>query len=659
MRRVHLEAAEDHVQRLARESDALGAVKELIWNALDADAMRVEVILERAGLDVIQRVSVVDNGTGIAPEALQRAFERIGGSWKKRAAGTVKLQRMLHGSSGQGRLRGYALGDHIKWVTIADGIDGRFKTEVSAHSGARNDFEIGDSLPTQEPTGTKFEAWGRQSAHLDKLTKRDNISRLATELAPYLIAYPDVEVIYDGTPIDPQTSIQRTAMYPLSFRTEAGEQSAQLKIIEWSTKVARELHLCDSNGMPIGSIEAGIRAPGFDFTAYVMWEHMSDNLAEVLLGDIHGPDIATLTTLARERLKAHFRSRVNDRRQELVDAWKADGSYPYLGAPRGEAERVERETFDLVATTVHRHIPRNGRQLKTTLTFLREAVRTQPDGVTRLLEEIFKLTTDDIEQLEYLLRRTTLPKIIRASKSVTDRLEFLAILSHMVFDPVVRKLTKERSQLHKILANEAWIFGERHSLLVSDKSLDAVLDRHLSELGRDARSAAPVLREDGTTGIVDLMLSRARREHDRLRHLVVELKAPAVKAGPKELAQIKSYAVAVATDLQFRDKQTDWDFWLITADQEKSVRIEAHQKDREPGCVWDYEEDGARIRVWARTWSEIIEECRDRLHFFREHLAHDPDMAQAIEYLNNTHVTGIIPEPLRLPSQQQPEPVAV
>lgn len=93
----------------------------------------------------------------------------------------------------------------------------------------------------------------------------------------------------------------------------------------------------------------------------------------------------------------------------------------------------------------------------------------------------------------------------------------------------------------------------------------------------------------------------------------------------------------------------------MTADLEKSVRIEARQKDREAGCVWDYE-DGTRIRVWARTWSEIIEECR--MQFFQEHLAHDPDMAQAIEYLNGTHSLGIIPESLRLPVQQQSEPVA-
>src|ERR1700754_2019284 len=182
MRRVHLEAAEDHVQRLARESDPLGAVKELIWNALDADATRVDVVLHRSPLGAVERVTVHDDGTGMAPEALAAAFDRIGGSWKKWTSGTLLKQRTLHGSNGQGRLRAYALGDHIRWTTVADGVGGRSWTEVSAHAGARNDFLIGDSRATREPTGTLVEAWGKQSPRLDRLPLRANHRRLTAEL---------------------------------------------------------------------------------------------------------------------------------------------------------------------------------------------------------------------------------------------------------------------------------------------------------------------------------------------------------------------------------------------------------------------------------------------------------------------------------------------
>ena len=65
MRRVHLEAAEDHVERLAKENDPIGAVKELIWNGLDADATHISVMIGVSPLYGVERVTVSDNGTGL------------------------------------------------------------------------------------------------------------------------------------------------------------------------------------------------------------------------------------------------------------------------------------------------------------------------------------------------------------------------------------------------------------------------------------------------------------------------------------------------------------------------------------------------------------------------------------------------------------------
>jgi hypothetical protein len=62
-----------------------------------------------------------------------------------------------------------------------------------------------------------------------------------------------------------------------------------------------------------------------------------------------------------------------------------------------------------------------------------------------------------------------------------------------------------------------------------------------------------VLRSDGRRGIVDLFLTRdvpTPRPEER-EYLIVELKAPAVKIGSKETAQIKSYAYAIQDDERF------------------------------------------------------------------------------------------------------------
>ncbi|MEV5210984.1 ATP-binding protein [Micromonospora sp. NPDC053740] len=647
MRRVHLEAAEDHVERLARENDPVGAVKELVWNALDADATRVEVLLDLSDLGGVEKITVIDNGSGITPEGCDSAFERIGGSWKKMTRRTPQLNRFLHGSAGQGRLRGYALGDHIRWATVADGIDGRRRVVIRASATARNDFEISTPQPTDEPTGTTFEAWGRQSKRLEQLKTHKAVAQLTTELATYLAVYQGIEVIYDGQRIDPEKSIQRRDEYELSF-TVNGEpaQAARLRVVEWSMKTDRELHLCDADGITIDITDVGIRAPGFTFTAYVLWEAMPEHQGDFLLGegrlDSH---VGALITAARDKLREHFKLRAVQQRREVVQQWKEDGVYPYAGDAATETDALERETFDLVATTVHRQIPRTVRAQRTTLALLREAVRHQPDNMHDLLDEVFKLSTDDKNNLKTLLDRTSLATVIKASTSVSDRLTFLTALQHMVFDPEVRRVLKERSQLHKILENEVWVFGERFNLLVSDRSLDAVLDRHLHAIGREIRNQVPVRRPDGRVGIVDLMLSRARREHDRHQHLVVELKAPHVTVGHKEINQIEDYALAVVTDPQFADVRVEWDFWLVTTDMTEVAKAKAQSSDRPPGCIGQYQQGAASVRVWLRSWAQIIDNCRDRLKYFQEQFAHDPTVEQAMEYLH-AHHNGQIPQML-------------
>ena len=584
------------MQRLARETDPLGAVKELIWNAVDADATRVDVVLHRSPLGAVERVTVRDDGTGMAPEALAAAFDRIGGSWKKWTSGTLLKQRTLHGSNGQGRLRAYALGDHIRWTTVADGGAGRSRTEVSAHAAARNDFLIGDSRPTAEATGTLVEAWGKQSPRLDRLPLRANHRRLTTELAPYLTAYPEVTVVYDGVPVDPGTSIRRTAVYPLAFATAAGTEAAQLKVIEWSAAVDRELHLCDQHGIPVGSVDAGIRAPGFDFTAYVLWRSMADNVGDVHLGDAHDSDVTALVAVAREQLRAHFRSRADDRRRELVDGWRAEGSYPYDSEPVGEPARVERETFDLVATAVHRHIPGRGNQRRGTLRLLREVLRSQPDRVADLLDDIFKLSDDERGQLDQTLRRTAAPRVIRAATTVADRLAVIAALRRLALDD----RADDPAGLRALLADEAWVFGERHGLLAGDRTLDEVLARHAD---------------------VEVLLALARREHEGRQHLVVVATPPQVAVGVKELARVMSYADAIAADGRLRGRRVDWDVWLVGTELDSAARLETRNPDRPPGCVQDRVEGGGRVRVWARSWSEVVHECADRVRFYQDSVA--------------------------------------
>ena len=144
------------------------------------------------------------------------------------------------------------------------------------------------------------------------------------------------------------------------------------------------------------------------------------------------------------------------------------------------------------------------------------------------------------------------------------------------------------------------------------------------------------------------MLSAAAIEHDRNRHLVIELKAPRVEATLAELGQIKSYAMAVVADPRFAASNTIWDFWLVTSTMNNAVRQEANQRDRPRGLVFEPdlpEAPDAKVRVWVRDWGQIMEDARRRLDYFQKEFQHDPSLEDAREYLARNH-GNVIPQEL-------------
>lgn len=648
MTRISLEAGNDLVERLAHENDPVKAVVELVWNSLDADAHSVSAVLHRNEADGVIGVEVTDDGHGMAPEELSSAFRWVGNSWKRMAGRSKGEQRPLHGRFGQGRLRAFALGTQIEWVTVADSIDGtRLRSVVHSSVNARNDFDIADPVGTKEGTGTRFLASGRDALNrLDADTARD---RITATFAPYLLARDDVEILYDGSRIRPQDIIDLDASYELVWEHEGVTRQAKLWIIEWKAGNERAVHLCDGEGVPVDALDTA-PAADFRYSAYVMWDEMPEHHNEWILAKLESTP-STLGVLLAEvdrALDEHFEARRAQRRRELVKEWKEGNVYPYQGEPDTEEEKVERATFDVVATSIRRHIPTNKKQKKLTLGLLRESLQQRPSDVSALLDEYVGLPAEEKEQLERLLTRTSLSRVIQASSNVTNRLEFLRALELMVFDPETNKMVGERDHLHKILESELWVFGEQYNLMVSERGLTAALDRHRELLDEPRTDKTPVRLLDGKSGRLDLLLSVAATEHDRNRHLVVELKAPRIPAGQKELAQIKAYAMAVAKDPRFASSTTEWDFWLVTGEIDDVVRQEANQKNRERGVVFEPDlpdAPGAKVRVWVRDWGQIIDDAKRRLDYFQKSLQHDPSLDDARDYLRRNH-GDVIPEGL-------------
>jgi len=633
MARVTVKLDEDHLAQLIR-SPRVGIV-ELIWNALDADATEVNVTFELTELGAIDSVAIADNGHGLRADEVEREFGALGGSWKKFVAGTRGLGRDLHGTRGRGRFAAFGVGGHVVWSSVAETDEGNKHVEISAWSRNLSSFEVSDPLPTSNQTGTVVTISDIPESAAKALEKSTISDDLTAEFAFYLESYSGITITWCGETLDPASMQMQQNTYVID--TPDGLESASLEVIEWARPVERVLHLCSEAGMSLALTKPGIHAPGFEFTAYVRWSGF--NKHDVLLADLGVEPAATVIDQAKEKLRSHFRERASERERLIVKDWVDRGVYPYEGdADVGSAVKTaERQMFDVVAVTAAQAV--NSGELpaqKLSLRLLREALESNPANLHQVLQGVLELPQDRLDELSRLLNRTTLTSIISTAKKIENRLRFLSGLDSILFDAEPRAQTLERRQLHRILANETWVFGEEYALTGDDEPLTKVLRKHLSLLGDDVDIAddKPVLRHDGSTPIPDLVLSRTSEvAQDLVENLIVELKRPSVRLTSKELTQIEEYALAVMRDERFNKPNVKWDFWLIGNSLDEFVESRRNQV----GFPFGYVQMTERKSVQVRTWSEVINGARHRLKFVERNLDYRADHADGVEYLRETH----------------------
>ena len=640
---VEIQVQNDHLARLARVRKPILAVAELIWNAVDADADRVDVFLCDDALGELTEIEVTDDGHGMPYSEAEGLFSRLGGSWKRDGKRSRTKKRLLHGRYGGGRFRAFGLGRVVDWDVIYAGDEGLQQYRLSMLKDTLRRVEIGEEAPA--PVGSRQGVAVRVSElenDFRSLRSEDVVQELAQVFALYLRQYPEISVYFNHHKLDPATAVERTVNYPLlSIEANGKTFDVVIEIVEWRMQAERRLFFCDAAGFPLDSSSPGIQAPGFSFAAYLKSNYFAKLLAENRL-EIAELDEATATamTAAKEAMRDHFRRRASEGAAGLVEQWKRDDIYPYREPPQTEAENIERQVFNVVALNVNHFLPKfeesDEKTKRFQLRLLRHAVENAPDDLSKIFNEVLDLPAEKRQELAGLLDRTTLSHIIGASKIVTDRLEFLRGLETLVFDSDLKHKVLERTQLHRILAENAWVFGEQYHLSVDDQSLTEVLRQHIGQ-GREVLIDEIVTRPDGRRGIVDLMFSRNIQlaGSEEREHLIVELKRPNVDINAETITQIESYAFAVAEDARFRDVPAKWVFWAVSSDMDVHARRKVSERGRPGGML--HQSDDPSITIWVKTWSQIIGDCRTRLRFFSEKLNYAPDRDASITHLKATY----------------------
>jgi len=161
-------------------------IKELVENSIDAKSSKIEIIIERGGIDSI---IVKDDGIGINKDEIELAFKRHTSSKISTIDDLEKIQTL--GFRGEA-LSSIATVSHVSISTSSDGIES-FNTEfvdgeilkISSSARERGTTIIIKKIFDSFPARKKF----LKSPDTEK-------TRITKLLKKFFLAYPEIEFIY-------------------------------------------------------------------------------------------------------------------------------------------------------------------------------------------------------------------------------------------------------------------------------------------------------------------------------------------------------------------------------------------------------------------------------------------------------------------------------
>lgn len=645
-------AGRDHLGQFSNQG-AVDALTELVWNSLDAEADEVEVVVETQtmgpeNLRYVTRVIVSDNGHGMDHDRALSAFASLGDSWKKSLKGrTVNGKRALHGRQGRGRFYVYSLGGRAHWWSVTEAGDERSRVEIVGEQSKIDGFTVEDPVRTDEPVGTRVVVFVEQGRSLTQLLRGDLRLQLAARLAAHLLANEDIVVRVNGDVLDARSLIEGepedVVVDETSDARHDGQRPPMLTIVDWTEEMRRApgLVLCNESGMALLVLDKPASSAAVKSTGYLKWSGFGQN-ADLTLATMQYPDLIAEATRLFEQ---HVKARLGAVTATVVSRLIAEGIYPYATVEIDDPiKQTERDMFDLVAVTARSALNAGNRQQREmSARLLKLALEERPEGLDKILSDTLDLTAEDRDQLADMLSYSSLGRIVGAATEVTRRLDLLSTLRYHIYGAGVSDKMREVDQLHPLIRDNTWIFGEDWHLSRSEASLTKVLrDNVHDEALLEAQlidSGGEVRRNDGRTGRLDLVLQRTIRAPGQTARLVVELKRPSCRLGERELSQIRSYARALSQHSGMGPSK--WTFLLVGSRiDEDAIGDQINQSGRPRGLLLPKE----NYEVWVATWGELIDQAERRLDFYKDQLQYDISQESAVERVRSRHSELLPPE---------------
>lgn len=613
-------------QKYTTSSRALG---ELVANALDAGAMLIDIDLVENALGGAEKLTITDNGRGMSPEEIQERFVDVGVAPASGGEST-RLGRL-----GVGRLAVHRIGSLSTWTTAAERSSGEVVRSIfTLRTDGNKRLRIHEQVGVEYPTGTTIEVHNILDTGKDRLTAARIANDLLSQYCSFLLGHLNHRIRVNGEELAVDELIE-SREHEAILASEKVPADAILNHLMLKRPVDQSRFpkqvLFSAKGRTVISLQPE-EPPPVEYLGIVDCQYLDSIVTsnrELLIEMDEG--FTTLKEAAFDRISDYARKVRAERKKTFIEQARQEEYYPYHDITQDPIAGVEQAVYDVALEKINETANLGNmtrKQQEIVFKLLKRSLENE--SLLEVLQEVAKLSDEDVERFRRVLARTTLESIIKLSSEVTNRLTFLDLLHILVYGPDA-KTVRERSQLHRIIDSHCWMFGPQFHLATSDKSFREVVRQHrikasLSEIDEEALE-----RVTGVADIPDLFLAATRDFPIRPKHhhLLVELKAPNVALGRKEVEQVRRYADTILESHEFDKTSTRWDIFLVSTRCNKEIERDRNQKDKPHGVLFEWD----TMTLWALEWSEIITNARSEMQLVRDHLKQKSQDLTISDYL--------------------------
>lgn len=631
---------------LTKYIDTFAALKELINNSLQANAKNIEIkieytpdILTKSG---ISRIIIKDDGHGVSFSEFDNKILEIGTTAKTSGHGI-------------GRFSSFQIGElmHIETVAYDDSQKKSSKTSFSIDTTDFRDAQLEqtefkvDYEYLSKPAKSYYQIIienlhhniNPKPARKNLITRNflpENIAQSIFENYPYEIFHDKAKFLVNDKVLTRDDFLIDLPIKKSLFHTDKKGIEHEIKFYFYNIK------------SPLNKVKvffqidnAGIKSVAHEYTYSSDWYTPDLGTWFIYIeSDFFNSDLfrnLDIESLGEEEVKGvkeNIKNTINDffkarnkKFEKFLTELEKDKYYPYKeDSPPSKTQEIIFKKAAYLIEEQHALIKKNN-SIRTFLYPLLDRSISNGD-IEYIFRKILKMSDDNVQKFRSLLDKSDIEDVVHFASLVSNKLEFLQFLHELIYGNIAACL-KERSQLHKIIENELWLFGESYNStpnLWSDKKIGNILtelrDRHLNYV--PTNDDGNLINKEGTPDdITDLFFMNEKViDNDDREIMVVELKAPKCAISEKELNQIDRYAFTIEEHSALPSNKVKYKLLLISSKLTKFAKSKVKsRREAFPDNPFLYDKKSEKnIEVYVMEWSELIEQNKRKLGYLSNQL---------------------------------------